>query len=78
MTIFSDGRNKFRYRTEVEQCIRGNGTEILKFLHRIKRMVDKSWLHDMNSIEATQQNAERDAQARRSRQRYFDYSLKGL
>ena len=32
----------------------------------------------MNGIEAAQQNAERDAQARERRQRYIDYSLKRL
>ena len=32
----------------------------------------------MNSIEATQQNAKRDAQARQGRQRYIDNSLNGL
>ena len=35
ITRFSDGRNKFRYRMEVEHCIRGDGEEIRKFLHRI-------------------------------------------
>ena len=28
ITRFSDGRNKFRYRMEVEYCIRGDGEEI--------------------------------------------------
>ena len=32
----------------------------------------------MNGIEAAQQNAKRDAQARQRQQRYTDYSLKGL
>ena len=32
----------------------------------------------MNGIEITKQNAERDAQARQTRVRYIDYSLKGL
>ena len=32
----------------------------------------------MNGFEAAQQNAERDAQARQKRQRYLDFSLKGL
>ena len=37
----SDGRNKLRYRMEVEHCIRGDGEEVRNFLHRIKRTVDK-------------------------------------
>ena len=37
ITTISDGRNKFRYRMEVEHCFRGDGEEIRNFLHRIKR-----------------------------------------
>ena len=62
----------------MEHCVRGNGEEIRLFLHRIKRTVDKSWPGEMNGIEAAQQYAKRDAQARQRRQRYIDYSLKGL
>ena len=77
ITRFSDGRNKFRYRMEVEHCIRGGREEIRNFLHCIKRTVDKGWPNDMNGIEAAQQNAEA-AQGRQRRQRYMDYSLRGL
>ena len=63
---------------EVEHCIRRAGEEIGNFLNHIKRTVDKGWRNDMNGIEAGQQNAERDAQALRRRQRYIDYSLKEL
>ena len=78
ITRFSDGRNKFRYRLEVEHCIRGDGEEIRNFLHRIKRTVDKGWPDDLNGIEAAHHNAEREAQGRQWRQRYMDYSLRGL
>ena len=78
ITRFSDGRNKLRYRMEMEHCIRGDGEEIRNFLHRIKRTVDKGWPDDMNGIEAAQQNAERAAQGRQRRQRYMDYSLREL
>ena len=78
ITRFSDGRNKFRYRIEVEHCIRGDGEEIRNFLHRIKRTVDKSWPDDLNGIEPAHHDAERDAQGRQRRQRYIDNSLKGL
>ena len=63
---------------EVEHCIRGDGEEIGNFLPRIKRTVDKGWPDDMNGIEAAQQNAEWAAQGRQRRQRYKDYSLRGL
>ena len=78
ITRFSDGRNKFRYRMEVEHCIRGDGEEIRNFLHCIKRTVDKGWPNDLNGIEAAHHNAEHEAQGRQRRQRYNDYSLKGL
>ena len=75
-TRFSDERNKFRYRMEVEHCIRGDGEEIQNFLHRIKRTVDKGWPDDLNGIEAAHHAAEREAQGRQRRQRYNDCSLK--
>ena len=78
ITRFSDGRNKFRFRMEVEHCIRGDGEEIRNFLHCIKRTVDKGWPDDLNVIEAAQYAVERAAQVRQRRQRYIDYSLKGL
>ena len=78
ITRFYDGRNKFRYRMEVEHCIRGDGEEIRNFLQRIKRTVDKGWPDDLNGIEAANYAAERTAQGRQRRQRYIDYSLKGL
>ena len=63
---------------EVEDCIRGDGEKVWNFLHLIKRMVDKGWPDDLNGIEAAQHNAERHAQGLQRRQRYIDYSLKGL
>ena len=64
ITRFSDGRNKFRYRIEVELCIRGDGEEIQNFLHLIKRTLEKSCPDYINGIEPAQQNAERAAQGR--------------
>ena len=78
ITRFSDGRNKLRYRMEVEHCIIGDGEEIRNFLHHIKRTVGKGWPDDLNGIEAAHHNADCDAQGRQRRQRYIDYSLKGL
>ena len=78
ITRFSDGRNKFRHRMEVEHCIRADKEELRNFLHRIKKTVDKGWPDDMVGIAPGDQYAERTAQARQRRQRYFDYTLKGL
>ena len=78
ITRFSDRRKKFRYRMEVEHCIRGDGEDIRNFLHRIKRTVHKGWPDDLNGIEAAHHAAEREAQGRQRKQRYIDYSLKGF
>ena len=77
-TRFSDGRNKFRHRMEVEQRIRADGEEIRNFFHRIKKTVDKGWPDDMVGIALGDQNAERTAQARQRKQRYIYYTPKGL
>ena len=74
----SDGRNKFRHRMEIERCIRADGEEIRKFFHGIKKTVDKGWPDDMVGSAPGDQNAERTAKARQRRQRYIDYTLKGL
>ena len=78
ITRFSDERNKFRHRMEVEDCVRGDGEEIRNFPHRIKKIVDKGWPDDMEGIVEADRAAERQAQRRRRRQRYSDYTLRGL
>ena len=78
LTRFSDARNKFRQRMEVEHCIRADGEENRNFLHRIKKTVDKGWPDGMAGVVAAEQPAERTAQARQRRQRYIEYTLKGL
>ena len=78
ITKFSDGRNKFRYRMEVEQRNRGDAEEIRNFLHRIKRTVDRGWPNDLNGIEAAHHAAEQETHGRQRGQRHIDYSLKRL
>ena len=78
ITRFSDGRNNFRYRMEVEHCIRGDWEELRNFLHCIKQTVDKGWPDDLNGFEASHHAAEREAQGRQRGQRYIDCSLKRL
>ena len=63
ITKFSDGRNKFRHRMEVEHCIRADGEDIRNFLHRVKKTVDKGWPDDMVGIAAADPNSERTPQA---------------
>ena len=78
ITRFFDGRNEFRHRMKVEYCVRGDGEEIRIFLHRIKKIVDKGWPDDMEGISECDRAAERQAQGRERRQRYIDYTLRGL
>ena len=78
ITRFSDGRNHFRHRMEVEHCVRGDGEEIRNFLHRIKKIVDKGWPDDKEGIVEADRAAESQAQGRRRRQRYIEYTLRGL
>ena len=63
---------------EVELCVRGDGEEIRNFLHRIKKIVDKGWPDDMEGIAEGDRAAERQAHGRQRRQRYIDYTLRGL
>ena len=63
---------------EVEHCIRGDGEEIRKFLHRIKRTVDKGWPDDMEGTAPADHGAERTALAGRRKQRHINYSMKRL
>ena len=58
---------------EVEHCIRVDGD-----IHQIKKTVDKGWPDGMAGVVASEQAAERTAQACQRRQRYIDYTLKGL
>ena len=64
ITRFSDGRNKFTHRMEVEKCIRAYGEEIRNFLQRVKKTVDKGRPDDTVGIAASYQDAYRAAQAR--------------
>ena len=63
---------------KVEHCVRGDGEEIRSFLHRIKKIVYKGWPDDMEGIVEAEGAAERQAQGRQRRQRYIDYTLRGL
>ena len=67
ITRFSDGRNKFRYRMEVEHCIREDGKEIRIFLHRIKITVDEGWPDDMEGIAPADHGAERTAERKEAK-----------
>ena len=58
--------------------MRGDGEEIRNFLHRINKSVAKGWPDVMEGIVEPDRAAERQAQGRQRRQRYIDYTLRGL
>ena len=66
---YSDGKNNFRHRMEVEHCIRAHSEESRNFFHRIKEPVDKGWPEDMVGVTAANQDAHCTAQARQRKQR---------
>ena len=57
---------------EVEHCIRGDGEEIQKFLHRIKGAVDKGWPDEKERIAPADNSDQKTAQTRRRRQKYIN------
>ena len=57
MARFSDRRNKFRHRIDVEHCIRKDGKDVQIFYHQIKRILDEGWPDDMSGILNSQQIA---------------------
>ena len=73
----SDGRNKLRHRVEGEHCSRKNCEETRNLLYSVKR-TDKCWPDDVNGIPLAQKNPEQAAQETQRKQRYTDYSLRGL
>ena len=78
ITRFSDRRNKFRHRMEIERCIGRDGEKFRSFVRIIKQNLDKSWPDNMSGIAGPRKAAERAAQSRHRRQRYNDYCLRGL
>ena len=63
---------------ELEHCVRGDGEAIRNFFDRIQELVDKGLPDDMEGIAEGDRAAERQAQGRQRRQRYTDYTLRGL
>ena len=63
---------------EAEHCVLGDGEDNRKFLHRIKKIVNKGWFNDMEGMAEGDRAAERLAHGRHRRQRHNDYTLRGL
>ena len=51
-----------------EHCVRGDGEEIRKFLHRIKEIFEKRWPDDMEGTAEGDRAAKRQAQGSQRRQ----------
>ena len=69
LTRFSDWRNKFRHRMEVEHCIRADGEDIRNLLHRIKKTVEKAlaWWYGWNRSRRSECWAHRTSPAKKTK-----------
>ena len=77
---FTDGRDQFRFRLEVENTFRQEGELIKNYLHRIKSGVDKGWPEKIpTSIEGDDNiRKEKEIQQRQRSQKYIDFAIRGL
>ena len=77
---FTDGRDQFRFRLEVENTFRQKGELIKNYLHRIKSGVDKGWPEKIPSSIAGDDNIrkEKEIQQRQRSQKYIDFAIRGL
>ena len=73
LTRFSDTRERYRHRINVENCIRGDEELIQNFFHRIKRAVDKGWPNEPGADAA--QIALND---NNRNQKYIEFTVRGL
>ena len=73
---FTDGRDKFKFRIEVENATRQEGELIKNYFHRVKHAVDRGWPEDLTG--ATDVAQEKLIQERQREQKYIDFAIRGL
>ena len=75
---FTDGRDKYQYRLEAENCTR-HPTELIKnYIARVRKTVDKGWPIDLTGVATADQATATTAQNARREQKYIDIITKGL
>ena len=78
---FTDGRDKFKFRIEVENASRQEGELIKNYFHRIKHAVDRGWPEDIPTSLAGNTagiTGEKKIQSRQREQKYIDFAIRGL
>ena len=73
LTRFSNNRERYRHRIDVENCVRGDEELIQNFFHRIKTAVDKGWRNEPGATAA--QIALND---KNRNQKYIEFTVRGL
>ena len=78
---FTDGRDNFKFRNEVENASRQEGELIKNYFHRIKHAVDRGWPEDIPTSLAGNTagiDEEKKIQSRQREQKYIDFAIRGL
>ena len=77
---FTDSRDQFKYRLEVEGATRQEGELIKNYFRRIKHAVDRGWPEKIPArlADPGQIATERTIQQRRREQKYIDFAIRGL
>ena len=77
---FTDGRDQFRFRLEVENTFRQEGELIKNYLNRIKSGFDKGWPEKIPTSITGDDNIrkEKEIQQRQRNQKYVDSAIRGL
>ena len=74
---FSDGRDKFEHRLDVENASRQEGELIKKYFHRVKHAVDKGWPEDLTNVANTDRAQEAVIHLDKDN-KYFDFAIRAL
>ena len=77
---FTDGKDQFRFRLEVENTFRQEGELIKNYIHRIKSEVDEGWPEKIPASFEGDDNIRKEniIQHRQRSQKYIDFAIRGL
>ena len=78
LDIFTDGRDKFKHRLEVENASRQEGDLIKNYLHRVKHAVDKGCPENLTNVDNANRAQEAVKQSRQREQKYIDFAIREL
>ena len=75
---FTDGRDNFKHRLEVENASRQEGELLKNYFRRVKHAVDKGWPEDLTNVANADRAQEAVIQSRQREQKYIDFAIRGL